>query len=192
MGFFEEAYRGTPPWDIGRAQREFVQLEESGEIVGTVLDVGCGKGDNALFFADQGHEVLGVDTVPSAIEICRRKADERDLAATFLVHDTLRVHEIGRTFDTVTDSGFFHTLSDQERPVYVHTLARVLEPGGRYFMLAFSDREPEGYGPRRITKDEIRAAFSDGWRIDAIRDAVFESRTRPQGSRAWLSSITRT
>ena len=58
-------------------------------------------------------------------------------------------------------------------------------------MLAFSELEPGGYGPRRVTHEEIRAAFSDGWRIDWIRPAVFEGRGRPEGSRAWLSSITR-
>jgi len=191
MDFFDQAYRGTPPWDIGRAQREFVRLEESGEIHGDVLDVGCGKGDTALFLAGCGHNVWGVDAVPAAIEIARRKADERGIPATFLVKDTLNLHDVGRTFDTVIDSGFFHTLSDTKRTVFIRTLYEILKPGGAYFMLAFSEREPGGYGPRRVTQREIQDAFSDGWRINWIRAAVFESRTRPEGSQAWLSSITR-
>lgn len=189
--FFEEAYHTTPPWDIGKAQREFVHLEESGTIIGDVLDVGCGTGENALFLAGCGHEVWGVDSASKAIEIARRKAKERGSTATFLVKDTLNLHEIGRTFDTIIDSGLFHTLSDPDRSCFVWNLSEVLKPGGTYFMLAFSEREPGGYGPRRITKNEIEAAFSDGWKINEIRAAVFESRTRPEGSRAWLSSITR-
>jgi ubiquinone/menaquinone biosynthesis C-methylase UbiE len=191
MSFFEQAYKGRPPWDIGRPQMEFVHLEESGKISGDVLDVGCGTGDNALYLAGRGHEVWAVDSAPAAIETARRKAEERGLAATFLVKDALHLHEIGRTFDTVIDSGLFHTLSDPERPPFVWNLSRVLKPGGSYFMLAFSDREPGGYGPRRITQKEIQDAFSDGWRIDRIQAAVFESNTRPEGSRAWLSSIVR-
>jgi len=191
MDFFEEAYHTTPPWDIGRAQREFVQLEESGKISGNVLDVGCGTGENALFLAGCGHEVWGVDSAPAAIEVARRKARERGLTATFIVEDTLNLHEIGKTFDSVIDSGLFHTLSDPERVSFVRNVFEVLKPGGTYFMLAFSEREPGGYGPRRITKKEIEGAFSYGWRINEIRTAVFETRTRPEGSRAWLSSITR-
>ncbi len=191
MDLFETAYRGTPPWDIGRPQREFVRLEESGEISGDVLDVGCGTGENALFLASRGHDVWGVDSAPTAIGTARRKAEERGLAATFLVNDTLNLHEIGRTFDTVIDSGLFHALSDPERSRFVRNVSEVLKPGGTYYMLAFSDREPGGYGPRRITRTEIQAAFSDGWIINGIRAAVFESRTRPEGSRAWLSSITK-
>ncbi len=191
MDFFEEAYRGTPPWDIGRPQREIVHLEEAGKISGDVLDVGCGTGENALFLSSRGHDVWGVDSAPAAIEIARKNAEERGLAATFLVKDTFNLHEIGRTFDTVIDSGLFHTLSDPERLCFVRNLSEVLKPGGTYFMLAFSELEPGGYGPRRITKKEIQAAFSDGWRINKIQSAVFESRTRPEGSRAWLSSITK-
>ncbi|MCC7565353.1 MAG: methyltransferase domain-containing protein [Methanomicrobiaceae archaeon] len=191
MNFFEEAYHGTPPWDIGRPQREFVILEESGKIAGDVLDAGCGTGDNALFLAACGHSVWGVDSAAAAIEIARKKAKDRGLAATFLVKDALHLHEIGRMFSTVIDSGLFHTLSDPDRPLFVRNVSEVLKSGGTYFMLAFSEREPGGYGPRRITREEIQAAFSGGWRIDEIRAAVFESRTREEGSQAWLSSITR-
>lgn len=191
MDFFEEAYHGSPPWDIGRPQPAFVALEEAGAIAGDVLDVGCGTGENALFLAGRGHDVWGVDAAPSAIELARRKAEERGLAVTFRVQDALRLQELGRTFDTVIDSGLFHALSDSERPLYARSLAAVLRPGGTYFMLAFSELEPGGFGPRRVTQQEIRAAFSDGWRVNEIRAAAFAGRRSPDGSRAWLSSITR-
>ena len=184
MEFFEEAHHGTPPWDIGRPQWEVVRLEESGKIYGDVLEVGCGTGENALYLAGRGHEVWGVDSAPSAIKIARRKAEERSLAVTFPVQDTLNLHEIGRTFDTVIDIGLFHTLSDNERPCFVRNLSEVLKPKGTYFMLAFSDGEPGGFGPRRIKQKEILVAFSDGWRINEIRATIFESRTRAEGPHA--------
>ncbi len=192
MDFFEEVYRGTPPWDIGRPQREFVRLEESGKIAGAVLDVGCGSGENALFRTGRGPPGVGVASAPTAIAIARRRAAERGLATTFLVMDALDLQGIGRTFDTVVDSGLFHTLSDPDRPRFVRSVAGILRPGGTYYMLAFSDLEPGDFSlPRRVSKKEIRAAFSEGWRIDGIRAAIFESRIRPEGSRAWLASITR-
>jgi hypothetical protein len=58
-------------------------------------------------------------------------------------------------------------------------------------MLCFSELEPGGYGPRRITQAEIRSTFRDGWTINYIRPATFESRTRAEGSRAWLASVSR-
>ena len=191
MDFFDSAYRGTPPWDIGRPQKVFVELVQRGEITGSVLDIGCGTGGHALFFAGEGHEVWGVDSAPLAIQKAKEKAAARGLQVHFLVLDALDLSGLHRKFDTATDSGLFHTLSDEDRPLFVDNLAAVLSPGGKYFMLCFSDQEPGGYGPRRITRGEIEDSFRDGWSINYIRAAVFESRTRAEGPRAWLSSISK-
>ena len=191
MDFFDSAYQGTPPWDIGRPQKEFVELVRSGEITGSVLDIGCGTGEHALFFAAEGYDVWGIDSAPLAIEKAQEKAVKRGLPVHFCVLDALDLAQLNRKFDTATDSGLFHTLSDEDRPLFVDNLAAVIAPAGNYFMLCFSDLEPAGYGPRRITKREIQESFSDGWTINYIRPAVFESRTRAEGPRAWLSSIAK-
>jgi cyclopropane fatty-acyl-phospholipid synthase-like methyltransferase len=191
MDFFDSAYRGQPPWDIGRPQKEFVELVRMGEITGSVLDLGCGTGEHALFFAEEGYEVWGIDSAPLAIRKAKEKASARGLPAHFLVLDARDLPRLTRKFDTATDSGFFHTLTDEDRLVFVDNLAAVLPHGGKYFMLCFSDLEPGGYGPRRITQQEIRDSFRDGWFINYIRSAVFESRTRAEGPRAWLSSISK-
>jgi cyclopropane fatty-acyl-phospholipid synthase-like methyltransferase len=192
MDFFDSAYQGTPPWDIGRPQKEFIELVQRGEITGSVLDIGCGSGDNALFFAQEGFEVWGIDSSPLAIQKAQEKSAQRGVLAHFLVLNALDLAILNRTFDTATDSGLFHTLSDEDRPLFVKSLATVLSHNGIYFMLCFSDKEPPGYGPRRISEQEIRETFSDGWSIRYIRPSTFESNTRAQGPHAWLSAITRT
>ncbi len=191
MSWFNYAYEGTPPWDIGRPQGEIVRLTEAGEIKGAVLDVGCGTGENSLFLASKGHEVWGIDAAPLAIEKAKEKAKQRALKATFLVHDALDLESLGREFDTVIDSGLFHTFSDEEREIFAKSLASVLRPGGTYCMLCFSDKEPAGGGPRRISQAEIRSTFRRGWRINYIRETSFEAGFGGHGPRAWLASITR-
>ena len=152
-GGFEVFYQtDLAPWDIGRPQKEIVQLEQAGEIVGSVLDVGCGTGENALYLAAQGHEVWGIDFTPIAIQKAEEKAAQRNLHATFLVLNALELHTLGRTFDTVIDSGLFHALSDEDRPIFVDNLAAVIRRGGTYFMLCFSELEPGSYGPRRLRR----------------------------------------
>ena len=128
---FESIYRGEAPWDIGRHQKEYIQLEQAGEIVGSVLDIGCGTGENALYLAAQGHEVWGIDFTPAAIQKAQEKAVQRHLTATFLVLNVLELHTLGKTFDTVIDSGLFHVLSDEERPLFVSNLATVVDRGER-------------------------------------------------------------
>jgi cyclopropane fatty-acyl-phospholipid synthase-like methyltransferase len=191
MDFFDAAYQDTPPWDIGRPQKEFVELERRGEITGTVLDIGCGTGEHALFFAAEGHEVWGIDSSPLAIRKAREKAEAREIDVHFLVLDALDLTKLERKFDTATDSGLFHTLSDADRPVFADNLSAILPHGGTYFMLCFSDLEPGEYGPRRIAREEIQNSFRNGWSINYIRPAVFESRNRTEGPRAWLSLISK-
>lgn len=188
---FEESYRATPPWDIGRPQPAFVALADEGALRGSVLDSGCGTGEHALMVAARGHRATGVDIVPAAVEAARRKAADRDLDVAFVVGDVLRLGDLGRTFDTVLDSGVFHVFEDADRVRYVDALRSVLAPGGRYFMACFSDRQPGDWGPRRVTRDEIRASFADGWRVDAIDEAEFETNEEP-AVQAWLARITRT
>lgn len=190
VDFFDSTYTGTPPWDIGRPQSAFVRLAEAGRIRGSVLDVGCGTGENALFLAKRNHEVTGVDSSPKAIAKASQKTQERGLHATFLVHDAMRLNELGRTFDTVIDSGLFHVFSDHQRIGFVSGLSSVLTPGGMYYMLCFSDRQPGWGGPRRVSKDEIRSSFSNGWAIESIDEATFED-TMHHSVRAWLACIER-
>jgi len=194
MDSFNDRYdptRGAPPWDIGRPQKAFVALAEDGVIKGSVLDAGCGTGEHALYFASLGHESWGVDGSLRAIERALQKAHERGIAVEFRVHDALALEGLGRTFDTVTDCGLFHIFDDEARRRYVESLARVLGSGGRYFMLCFSDRQPGSDGPRRISQEEIRAAFADGWRVNEIAEATITTLTDPDGVRAWRSTITR-
>jgi SAM-dependent methyltransferase len=191
--FFNEAYKGVPPWDVGHPQSAFRRLDEQGAIGRRVLDAGCGTGENALLLAARGHQVTGIDGAPLAIRKAKRKARARSLSAAFVVHDALDLGSLGASFDSVVDSGLFHTFSDDERPKWERSLAAVLRPGGTYYLLCFSEHEPPGQGPRRIRRDEVTRLFTRerGWRVVSISDTRFDSRHGPAGARAYLAVIER-
>ena len=67
---------GEPlPWDTGTPDPMLVELIEARAItLGRALDVGCGSGTNAIYLAEHGFEVVGVDISPVAIENARAKA----------------------------------------------------------------------------------------------------------------------
>jgi len=191
-GTFDAAYAGIPPWDIGRPQQVYVDLAQTGQMRGSVLDVGCGTGEHALYFAQLGLEVWGVDSAPAAIKKAQEKSSERGVNVTFRVADALKLQELGRTFDTAIDSGLFHVFSDEERLLFVRSLASVLKPGGLYYLLCFSDQGATGGpGPRRVSQAEIYEAFRGGWSVNEIRATRFETTLREEGMPAWFAAIMR-
>lgn len=191
--FFNESYRGTPPWDIGRPQTEYVRVADEGGIRGKVLDVGCGTGEHVIFFSGLGNEAWGLDLAPLAIEKARKKAAERGSRAKFLVGDALHLDKLGQRFDTITDCGLFHTFSDGERNIFTRSLKAALNRSGTYYMLCFSDREPDDWGgPRRVSRDEITGTFGRGWKVNYVREARISTTFNEDGGRGWLSSVTST
>jgi SAM-dependent methyltransferase len=188
---FDASYAGTPPWDIGRPQTMFLALANAGALRGRVLDAGCGTGEHALMAARLGLDATGIDAAPTAIARAQAKASEMGLAARFIVWDALRLGELDGPFDTVLDSGLFHCFDDHDRSAFVASLKTAVARGGRYFMGCFSDRQPGVWGPRRITEREIRATFSDGWRIDSVEPVKFDILKDTPEAQAWLACITR-
>ena len=193
---WDDSYAGDvpAPWDIGRPQPAFLRLAEQGLLAGRVLDSGCGTGEHTLLAAAHGADATGVDVSGLAIRRARDKAAERGLVARFEVGDALRLADLGLTFDVIIDSGVFHVFDDEDRVRYVASLASVLRPGGHCYLACFSDRQPGTWGPRRVSQDELRAAFSDGWAVASIEAATFEvneARIGASSVQAWLAVLER-
>jgi cyclopropane fatty-acyl-phospholipid synthase-like methyltransferase len=188
---FDALYAVTPAWDIGRPQPALQAVAASGEVRGEVLDVGCGTGEHALMAAALGLDATGVDAARAAIAGAEAKARERGLPARFIVANVLDLPSLGLRVDTVLDSAMFHVLADEDRGRYVESLRAVLRPEGRYFLLCFSEREPGDWGPRRVTRDEIRHHFATGWRVDSIEPAEFHLTVGRLRAQAWLAALTR-
>jgi SAM-dependent methyltransferase len=169
---------------------------DRGWIHGRVLDVGCGTGENALYFAANGMAVLGVDVVPAAVEKAREKALERGVDAVFFVGDLTAPGPVALSeekFDTVTDVGFFHALSDELREVWVRRLAGLLAPGASYVMMCFSDKVPGAFGPRRMSEAELRVAFAEesGFSELRVEQSRLEANAGPGWVDAWLVRAVR-
>jgi len=110
----------------------------------------------------------------------------------------LALNDTPEVFDNVIDSGLFHVFSDDDRRRYVAGLASVLKPGGRMFLLCFSDEEPGNQGPRRVSRKEIENAFAEGWTIESIEPSRYEVRPDPNdisfsdgGPKAWFVAVRR-
>lgn len=176
------------PWDTGRPDGHLVDLVEAGDIrPGSVLEVGCGTGTNALWLAGRGFEVLGIDLAPLAIDRARRKRDATGVDCEFRVADFLNDGLPGRRFDLVFDRGCFHSFDHaDERDLFAERVSAALEPDGRWVSLIGSTEGPErDSGPPRRSVRDIAAAVEPHLELVSLRATHFDAEL-PTVPTAWL------
>ena len=179
---FDAMYQDLAPWDVGDIQPDMAALLAAFPPAAPVLDVGCGSGDTAIAIARHGVAVTGIDLAPKAIAMARAKVTrlppELAQRLTFEVGDALRPSGLGRRFGAVVDSGFGHLFDTKDRDAFIDDLARVLGPGGRYYLLAFAVEFPVPHTPRAIIDAEVRHRFTRerGWNILTLQSGGFLNR----------------
>lgn len=190
--FFHSVYQGKPAWEIDVPQPAIIQLEQAGKVIGSVLDIGCGTGCNAIYLAERGHPVTAFDLVPEAIAQAKSRLGARQLPVTFQVANALKLPDFGQQFDTAIDAGVFHVFNDKDRQRYAENIHRQLKTGAMLYLICFSEHQPGEEGPRRMTQAEIRTSFTVGWKVVSIQAAEYLTQPSFYGAaKAWLAQMVR-
>jgi SAM-dependent methyltransferase len=160
---------GFTPWDrdpTPAALREMVE-GPAARRPGRALEIGCGMGRHAIYLAEQGWQVTGIDRVGRALRVARRRAAKRNVAVAFIEADITRrdgaVGELARRgpFDLLLDAGCFHSMADGERRRYGKSVARLAADQAELLMLVFS---PHRRSDRRgAAQHEIAQRLGSGW-----------------------------
>ena len=168
------------PWNLGEPQPALREVIDAGRVRGPVLDAGCGIGATTRYLAEQGFEVVGLDSSATAIE--RARADAAGTSAEFgaesgpefAVADITAFTGHDGRFRTVLDSTLLHSLPVAARDDYLRSIARAAAPGALLHVLAFSTEAqfPEDGGPNALTEDELREVVARHWTVDAIVPSV--------------------
>ena len=170
---WERVYRGRNPFDVETPEQWVVDLAENGKIRGRVLDSGCGSGRNALHLALKGYSVVGIDISETAIKRAKQKAMEKGIKnVEFLCENVVTLSGHDDEFDTVVDIGLFHSLDGADPSIYAAALHRACRRGGVVYLRAFSDSNAkrENYTGPQCTENQIRTAFSRGWKINSLEE----------------------
>lgn len=173
---FRFFYRvGFTPWDghaIGQGLRDLIEgtPDTAALPTGSVLDVGCGTGDCAIYLAQHGWKVTGVDYVEKPLEKARAKARAADASVNFARADVTRLSQegIGTGFDLIVDNGCIHNMSGADREAYVREVSSVAAPDAKLYIVAFP---PGGrFGVPGIDHAEMERRFAAGWTLLSTGD----------------------
>jgi SAM-dependent methyltransferase len=123
-----------------------------------VVELGCGDGRDALFFASYGHDVVAVDASASAIEGCRRLADALGERVSFIrstIDDPDLVAKVrGDAGPRVVYARFFlHAITDHEEETLLDVAAAIGDPGD---LLAVEYRTTRDSSGAKVTASHFR------------------------------------
>ncbi|HEX2980658.1 MAG TPA: class I SAM-dependent methyltransferase [Anaerolineaceae bacterium] len=176
--FYEVMYRYFhAPWDMG-PRVELVSLVESGRIQpGRAIDLGCGSGANAIYLAQHGFEVTGVDFAHSAIKKAREKADNAGVRVEFIIDDLTDLRLVHGSFDFLLDYGVLDDLRLPQRALYLKNILPLTRSGSQYLLWGFE--YPLRWWEKWIpfydipfTAGEINQQFGDFFTVEKIAGEV--------------------
>ncbi len=183
---WNESYAsGELPWDTGEPEPLLVEFVTTGRVRPTrMLEIGAGTGTNALWLAEHGFDVLGIDVATLAIERAIAKLDGRDLHCRFAALDFLVDSPPAGSFEFVFDRGCFHVFDErEERARFAARVAASLAPGGLWLSLIGStEGGPREMGPPQRSAGEVVLAIEPVLEIVELRSAEF----RDHGAKAWF------
>lgn len=150
------------PWHEPEPPALLVAALDRREGASRALDVGCGAGTYSLYMAGRGYDVTGIDFMPQAIDMLRRRAADAGQQITAVQAD-IRTWSVDRPFDVILDVGCLHSLPKPEREIYKQQLCRWLAPGGDFILIhcgsrGWWDRWP--VGPHRASRNDVVKLFS--------------------------------
>lgn len=183
---------GELPWETGGPSTELQRVIRDEAVAPCrAVDLGCGTGTHAVWLAQQGFDVVGVDFSPTAVDRARRRAAQAGVAARFEVADVLALPDLGGPFAFFFDRGCYHVLRrGGQAAAYVRAVERITAPGARGLVLAGNAREKQEPGPPVVTEAEFRADWSGPFEVDWLREFRFDQNlidtSRPLGWAGWL------
>jgi SAM-dependent methyltransferase len=100
---------------------------------GRALDLACGEGRNALWLAERGWRVTGVDYSSVAIAKAQARSEQEDVEIEFLCVDLLEYEPQQKTYDLVLV--LYLQLPALERRLVLGRAREALAPGGTFLLI---------------------------------------------------------
>jgi SAM-dependent methyltransferase len=143
------------PWKLAERAAFLCRLQQTS--CTRMLEIGAGTGQDSVFFASHGLDVVATDLSAAMVARCRDKGlDAR-------VMDFSHLEFPAESFDAVHAMNCLLHVPNAELPAVLVSIARVLRPGGLFFLGVYGNESPEE-GPAE-SDDHVPARFFS-WRTD--------------------------
>ena len=191
-GDWDRRYEGTELLWSAQPNR-FLVAEAQGLAPGRALDLACGEGRNAIWLAELGWDVTGVDFSAVAVGKAEQLAAARGVAGEFEVADLLTYQPAEQAFDLVIV--FYLQVITAELGLVLRRAAAAVAPGGTFLLVAH-DRSnlEEGYGgphdPNVLYTAEDVVAGLDGLEVERAEPVLRPVET-PEGERVAIDTLVR-
>ncbi len=133
-------------------------------VKGNLLELGSGQGQDALYFAKQGHSVMATDLVDTGLKECEAKAKAEDLSINFELVDIAKPLPFAdNSFDIVYSHLGLHYLNKEGTEQLFREIYRILKPGGILASLfnTIDDPEIHSSGFEKIEENYYREVAFD-------------------------------
>jgi SAM-dependent methyltransferase len=169
---------GNTAWDLGGPPPVLVRVIAAHPLATARLRVlvpGAGRGNDAIAWAEAGHEVVAVDFANLAVAAAREQAAARGVSMEVLEADVFALPAaLAGSFDLAWEQTCFCAIPVERRPDYARAMAEVLRPGGRLFALLWNHGR-EGGPPFDVRREDVEAVFPPRFvveRVEAVPDSA--------------------
>lgn len=106
----------------------------------SILEIGCGEGQNAIYLLSKGYNILASDVSPEAISWCKKKALSKGVnEKSFFVMDVLS-NNLRKKFDFIYSVAVLHMLvEDEDRHKFLQFIFNHLKAEGKAFVIVMGD-----------------------------------------------------
>jgi 2-polyprenyl-3-methyl-5-hydroxy-6-metoxy-1,4-benzoquinol methylase len=165
---FNDLYRAKVDYYGGGASPSLVRYLQMYNVpnYGPALDLGCGQGRNALYLAQQGFSVLGVDSSDQAIKDLADIAKQKELKITSKVANMEDFNITPNYYNLIVANTSLDHLSHDVGDQIARNMINGLAPGGYIFVSVFMTSDPGMSETANHVKHyyytgELRTQFSD-------------------------------
>ncbi|MGG1672647.1 methyltransferase domain-containing protein [Paenibacillus sp. NRS-1783] len=170
----QEYYWGTEPNKVCYQVLQFMPPNKHIKL----LDIGCGEGKDAVFFARNGYDVTAFDVSNAGIEKTKRLAENIGVHVNVFKADILD-YRLDTHFDVIFSSGVLHYIKPEFRKEIFENYKQYTNPNGLHIFNVFvnkpfiappPEKEPNAY---KWYSGELLTHYHD-WFIEDSSEVIFD------------------